>query len=77
MSGLNGHVFGPYNNASLDLGLKNSIKFMNNDEQRGPFTFDMVPAGQYRELRMSATVGNGFGALATTLNFEDGTTESD
>ncbi|MGC9326891.1 MAG: hypothetical protein ACP5I1_04595 [Candidatus Hinthialibacter sp.] len=75
MSGLNGHVFGPYNNASLDLGLKNSIKFMNNDQQRGPFTFDMVPPGQYRELRMSATVGNGFGALKTTLNFEDGTTE--
>jgi hypothetical protein len=75
MSGLNGHVFGPYNNASLELGLKNSIKFMNNDTQRGPFTFDMVPPGQYKELRMSATVGNGFGALKTTLNFEDGSTE--
>ncbi len=75
MSGLNGHVFGPYNNASLELGLKNSVKFMNNDEQRGPFTFDVVPPGQYRELRSSATVGNGFGALITTLNFEDGSTE--
>ncbi len=75
MSGLNGHVFGPYNNASLELGLKNSIKFMNNDTQRGPFTFDMVPPGHYKELRMSATVGNGFGALKTTLNFEDGSTE--
>ena len=75
MSGLNGHVFGPYNNAALGLGLKNSIKFMTNDEQRGPFTFDVVPPGQYRELRSSATVGNGFGALKTTLNFEDGSTE--
>ncbi len=76
MSGLNGHVFGPYNNASLGLGLKNSIKFMaRNEDQHGPFTFDMVPPGRYRELRMSATVGNGFGALKTTLNFEDGTTE--
>lgn len=75
MSGLNGHVFGPYNNAKLELGLKNSIKFMNNDAQRGPFTFNMVPAGKYKELRMSATVGNGFGALKTTLNFEDGSTE--
>lgn len=75
MSGLNGHVFGPYNNASLELGLKNSIKFMNNDAQRGPFTFDMVPPGHYKELRMSATVGNGFGALKTTLNYQDGTTE--
>jgi hypothetical protein len=75
MSGLNGHVFGPYNNASLNLGLKNSIKFMNNATQRGPFTFDLVPPGRYRELRMSATVGNGFGALKTTLNFEDGSKE--
>ncbi|NPU95992.1 MAG: hypothetical protein HPY51_02095 [Candidatus Omnitrophica bacterium] len=75
MSGLNGHVFGPYNNASLGLGLKNSIKFMNNDAQRGPFTFDMVPPGRYRELRMAATVGNGFGALKTTLNYADGSTE--
>lgn len=75
MSGLNGHILGPYNDASKELGLKNSIKFMNNDTQRGPFTFDMVPPGRYRELRMSATVGNGFGALITTLNFEDGTSE--
>jgi len=75
MSGLNGHVFGPYNNADLQQGLKNSVKFMNNEEQSGPFTFDMVPTGQYRELRASATVGNGFGALKTTLNYEDGTTE--
>lgn len=75
MSGLNGHVFGPYNNQFLEQGLKNSVKFMNNDAQRGPFTFDMVPPGRYKELRMSATVGNGFGALKTTLNFEDGSTE--
>ncbi|MEW6236285.1 MAG: hypothetical protein AB1656_12940 [Candidatus Omnitrophota bacterium] len=75
MSGLNGHVFGPYNNAILNLGLKNSIKFMNNDAQRGPFTFNVVPKGRYQELRMSATVGNGFGALKTTLHFEDGSTE--
>lgn len=75
MSGLNGHVFGPYNNAELELGLKNSVKFMNNDAQRGPFTFDVVPPGRYRELRSSATVGNGFGALKTTLHFQDGSTE--
>jgi hypothetical protein len=75
MSGLNGHVFGPYNNAALELGLKNSVKFQNNDAQRGPFTFDMVPPGQYKELRMAATVGNGFGTLKTTLHFQDGSTE--
>jgi hypothetical protein len=75
MSGLNGHVFGPYNNQDLGLGLKNSVKFMNNDAQRGPFTFAVVPPGHYRELRSSATVGNGFGVLKTTLNFEDGTSE--
>ncbi|MGI6455703.1 MAG: hypothetical protein ACOX5R_08765 [bacterium] len=75
MSGLNGHVFGPYNNASLELGLKNSIKFMFNEAQQGPFTFNVVPPGRYKELRMSATVGNGFGALKTTLNYADGSTE--
>ncbi|MDP8242842.1 MAG: hypothetical protein P9L94_02090 [Candidatus Hinthialibacter antarcticus] len=75
MSGLNGHVFGPYNNAALEQGLKNSVKFMLNDTQRGPFTFDVVPPGNYRELRMSATVGNGFGELITTLNFDDGSSE--
>jgi hypothetical protein len=75
MSGLNGHVFGPYNNASLELGLKNSMKFQNNAEQQGPFTFDVVPPGKYKELRSAMTVGNGYGVLKTTLNFEDGTTE--
>ncbi len=75
MSGLNGHVFGPYNNQELEQGLKNSVKFMLNDTQKGPFTFDVVPPGNYRELRMSATVGNGFGELITTLNFEDGSSE--
>lgn len=75
MSGLNGHVFGPYNNASEELGLKNSIKFMNNDAQRGPFTFNVVPPGKYSELRSSMTVGNGYGVLSCTLNYEDGTSE--
>ncbi|MBN2326651.1 MAG: hypothetical protein JXR73_05805 [Candidatus Omnitrophica bacterium] len=75
MSGLNGHVFGPYNNQYLELGLKNSVKFQNNDAQRGPFTFNVVPAGKYSELRASMTVGNGYGVLKCTLNFEDGSTE--
>lgn len=75
MSGLNGHVFGPYNDQEQGLGLKNSVKFQFNDAQRGPFTFDVVPSGNYRELRSSATVGNGFGTLITTLNYEDGTSE--
>lgn len=75
MSGLNGHILGPYNNAIEELGLKNSIKFMNNDAQRGPFTFNVVPKGQYSELRSAMTVGNGYGVLKCTLNYEDGTSE--
>lgn len=75
MSGLNGHVLGPYNNASEELGLKNSMKFMNNDAQRGPFTFNVIPKGKYSELRSAMTVGNGYGVLKCTLNYEDGTSE--
>lgn len=75
MSGLNGHVFGPYNDAHLELGLKNSMKFMNNNAQRGPFTFNLVPKGKYSELRSAMTVGNGYGVLKCTLNYEDGSSE--
>ncbi|MBI1389604.1 MAG: hypothetical protein GC154_14285 [bacterium] len=75
MSGLNGHILGPYNNTSLELGLKNSIKFMNNAQQMGPFTFDMVPPGKYKELRSAQTVGNGDGELDATFKYDDGTTE--
>jgi len=75
MSGLNGHILGPYNNAFEELGLKNSIKFNNAAAQRGPFTFNVVPPGQYSELRAAMTVGNGYGVLKCTLNYEDGTSE--
>ncbi len=75
MSGLNGHVLGPYNNAFEAEGLKNAMKFENNDQQRGPFTFDVVPAGKYKEIKSCMTVGNGDGVLSVTFNYEDGTTE--
>lgn len=75
MSGLNGHILGPYNNQVDMLGLKNSIKFQDRDGQRGPFTFQLVPPGNYSELRAAMTVGNGFGILTTTLNYADGTSE--
>jgi hypothetical protein len=74
MSGLNGHILGPFNFA-IEEDLKNCIKFENNDEQRGPFTFEMVPPGNYSELRSAQTVGNGDGQLFCTLNYEDGSTE--
>ncbi|MBI1389605.1 MAG: hypothetical protein GC154_14290 [bacterium] len=76
MSGLNGHILGPYNNYIDDLGLKNSIKFMNNADQTGPFTFDLVPPGKYSELRSAQTVGNGDGELTATFTYDDGTTST-
>ena len=74
MSGLNGHILGPYNNAAFE-NFKNSIKFMNNPEQTGPFTFNMVPQGKYKQLRSAQTVGDGDGQLLCTLNYADGTTQ--
>ena len=75
MSGLNGHILGPFNNAIEAEGLKNAMKFENNEAQSGPFTFDLVPAGNYRELRSAQTVANGDGRLFATLNYDDGTSE--
>lgn len=75
MSGLNGHILGQYNNAGLQEGFKNAIKFENNPEQSGPFTFEMVPPGNYEELRSAQTVANGDGRLFATLNYEDGSSE--
>ena len=74
MSGLNGHIFGPYNNAAFE-DFKNSIKFRNVDGQVGPFTFNMVPQGKYKQLRSSQSVGDGDGQLLCKLNFADGTSE--
>jgi len=74
MSGLNGHILGPYNNQALELGYKTSMKFENTGEQYGPFTFDVVPPGNYAELRACMTVGNGDGQLLATFNYEDGST---
>ncbi|MDX9754734.1 MAG: hypothetical protein RBU29_12275 [bacterium] len=74
ISGLNGHVLGDYNNQFDETGLKNSMKFENSTQQKGPFTFDVVPAGKYAELRAVMTVGNGDGELYATFHYDDGTT---
>jgi hypothetical protein len=75
MSGLNGHILGNFNFAIDGEGFKNAIKFENNPEQSGPFTFDLVPPGNYAELRSAQTVANGDGQLFCTLHYEDGSTE--
>lgn len=75
MSGLNGHILGAFNNAIEGTGLKNAMKFENNAEQAGPFTFELDPPGNYEELRSAQTVANGDGQLFATLNYADGSTE--
>lgn len=74
ISGLNGHLLADYSNGFITPNIKNSIKFEDNDAQRGPFTFDIEPAGNYAEVRVCGTVGNGDGELFATFNYEDGTT---
>lgn len=73
ISGLNGHILGPFNFAAADEGLNNAVKFENNDAQRGPFTFNVVPKGQYEEIRALMTSPGGDGGLKVTFNYEDGT----
>ncbi|MGI6454542.1 MAG: hypothetical protein ACOX5R_02850 [bacterium] len=75
MSGLNGHILGHFNFEAERQGFKNAIKFENNDQQRGPFTFLLDPPGRYKELRSAQTVASGDGQLFCTLNYADGTTE--
>lgn len=80
ISGLNGHLLGGFNNQEeYDFdptqGERNSLKFENNDTQRGPFTINIDPPGNYAELRAAMTVANGDGGLLATFTYADGSTE--